>query len=623
MLNILSLLAIILLIGAGPAFHLRKALKISNVFRFILFGLILGLIVLNFTVLTIGHFGFSVSGNNLKLILLLLIKFSILIFLYQYLIKRTRFKFLDLFRKWIYWRINLPDLIFAFVFGFFFIYVCLINTRYYITSWDHFSYWLLDPKMIYKTGYLRDAVVHENLFNIITRSSYYPIHAVYVYNFVGSIKEQYTTFFTILYAFLGTSVCYVFSKRFNTFSQYYVIAVLLIINNIFLFRVYLMISFYAELITAFHIVFFFFILFTDFKTRQYHYRIFLLGINLFIFGFIKVGYYHYTILLGLIWFLHDIKFVYSHCRKIINNYRIYLLLIVLALIFIAREYYLHYILNIQVHESTANLNSLNYFLSHSFNQYYGYLTMITDYLIKNYHIIIFILLLGTILQLFTRNHKKWAYYTVFVCLFLFMIPVIEYLLELRIFKSKSLLRYMTLPFYLIPWLFILPSIKIKYSNISKIIYAIIFVIFVFMVFLGITKKYPLNKYPVHNGSFSECAWQKKHFEISKQIKATIHNKTIMIYDSCCGNKVGNLGVPAIYVRYYLAENYVGGQRKFPLTKIKKSIKDFQPDYILINSNRTNKQLRKIFNLPVNNKTTLIKMINYDPLEFELINLRNN
>lgn len=610
MFSIVLLFLLIFFIGIGSSYYYRDLLQIHNIYTFSVFSMIFGLLILNFFVLTIGHWGIKITGRNLNLIIFILIFCSFIQFIYLAIgIGNLKINLKVIF-KLFKCTIDFTDLVFIIIFSSFFIYIYLINIKYYFPSWDHFTYWLLDAKMIYKTGYLRDAQLQENLFNLFNRSSYYPLHAVYIYHFLGDIKEQFSSLFTIIYAFFGTFLTYIFCKKYNSFSKLFVIGILLVINCNFLFT-NLILTFYAELIVAFHVVFFFYILFKVFKPDQYVKRIFLLIINLLAIGLIKDGYSSYSFLFAMMWFIFDFKFLISNFKIISLNFYYLFFLVFLFIVIFSREHYINNCINIKgLKIDNSELNA-----HHSFIDFYNYIFRIKTYLIENYFSVVLIIFMGFFLHIIEFQKQKWQIYLRIIVFLLLSIPIFYYIRSLQSLQSHSLLRYLTLPFYLIPWLFISFQNGTVYSKIKYYFVIILLILLVTFSSLIIFNNYPLNNRPIITGRYAEFRWQKEYCDLGLKVDALIGNKKIMIIDAMSEDIVGNMGIPAIYVRYYLAYNYVGGQCGFPVTSISSIIEKVKPQFILINANQFNNYLLKYFKISEQNKANLIEIIRSKPIEF--------
>jgi hypothetical protein len=150
--------------------------------------------------------------------------------------------------------------------------------------------------------------------------------------------------------------------------------------------------------------------------------------------------------------------------------------------------------------------------------------------------------------------------------------------------------------------------------VTRILYALLLVMVVWS-FLILNHLIPLKGVPFHDGTYNE--FHGAQFELANKIKEKIKDKNLLIMDSDGSNLVGNMGVPAIYTRYYLSQNNVGGQysnRRDPIGYMKR----IDPDYVLIES--YNKVLIDYFKIKRTNVPALIKVKGVSKNTFEVTEL---
>ena len=285
----------------------------------------LGITAYFLSFLTLGHLGGAINRSSQLMLGILLLVVSEIILAFKTSIK-TEYKKLE--------RI---DYVFWIVFVLFFGYCMFVINTYFFSPWDDFTYWLLDAKVIYEASKLRDSLRVLNLFNY---TSYYPLHAVFIYNIFNRIAEQFASFFTVLYAALATIIIYRSNSNKPENTKILAVLLTLIVNMSFITNQMLLFCSYAEVVVAFNIMLFLHFLIKDYNDKNYPSRVFLLLLTLLIVFLIKTNNLYYCLVLSILWLFYDYRSIKDNLRSLIS-FKVIWFLLILTIIAISRYYYTH------------------------------------------------------------------------------------------------------------------------------------------------------------------------------------------------------------------------------------------------------------------------------------------
>jgi len=128
--------------------------------------------------------------------------------------------------------------------------------------------------------------------------------------------------------------------------------------------------------------------------------------------------------------------------------------------------------------------------------------------------------------------------------------------------------------------------RIRSSKNKEILYNTLFILFTILAGLFLLSqiylKYNLNfKFEPHSGRYKDSKWQEGFYKIAEKAESYLpRGSKVLIVDEV-GAQLGNMAIPAIYVRYYMSNSSVGGQYTTPIEVISKTIEESAADYILV------------------------------------------
>jgi hypothetical protein len=180
--------------------------------------------------------------------------------------------------------------------------------------------------------------------------------------------------------------------------------------------------------------------------------------------------------------------------------------------------------------------------------------------------------------------KRQGVFSLIISFVSILLPVGFFIITLRQdFGSKSLLRYMTLGHFLLPftYMYVEDDRESKFTNTLSFL-AMVFISLILIMFVWVL--YGINiKWKVNEGTYSVPLM--KYAQIAEKAKASVGvGEDILLVDSLGGepSKLANMDVPGIFLRYYLDEYSVGKQYSLPVGQFEKYLNDFvNPDYLLI------------------------------------------
>ncbi|MCO6429457.1 MAG: hypothetical protein J5J00_01250 [Deltaproteobacteria bacterium] len=521
-----------------------------------------------------------------------------------------------------------------------FTYGYLVTLSFYYPDWDHFTFWLLDAKIIFTTEQLAYKSEVQNLF---TRSSFYPLHAALVYFFSGEQVEQYASVITVTYALLATYLIITSISTLRFIAQYCACLLLLILTLHFAITAALF-NFYGEVVSSFYLLLFIYILFLrpqnegEFRLRF----VLLIGVAL-IFFLIKDEHAYYLYILGTLWVLYD-GYINSTDRR---NYTkkpclACALSTLLVLMFLATKVYYNRYINpipysVYVADSVTDLIrglilkdfsvlfapsllimlsiSSKHFASKKWLQFAVYAGLILTSifiltsLLRTLHFSSYSLsytlnlfyylydnlqgisqfagmsfILACLAMAFNRKPLGKIELLLIAIPLLTSLPIINFIVSQSSLQSNSLLRYVTIAFYLMPVLVALSLERLQYFKGLSIAVAIMLSFGFYFVaheyFKGLSTYYGVGISTIHDGRYESFKWQQGFSKISKRIQKVIKEKKLIV---CSMRDISgvctNGDIPGIYYRYYLSQNSVGGQ--FFGERLESLISRTAADYIFI------------------------------------------
>lgn len=146
--------------------------------------------------------------------------------------------------------------------------------------------------------------------------------------------------------------------------------------------------------------------------------------------------------------------------------------------------------------------------------------------------------------------------------------------------SGSISRYITTTLFCLP-LFapyiskVVDALKLKWV-IS--LFLILLVIFMFYKSMDV-----LVNGMYHSGMYKDFRWQNGSYNLANTVLNTIDDKKdkVLIIENDTEGRISNMGIPGIYVRYYLRNVSVGGQYLSTEDRLKGLIVENDASYLLI------------------------------------------
>ena len=117
----------------------------------------------------------------------------------------------------------------------------------------------------------------------------------------------------------------------------------------------------------------------------------------------------------------------------------------------------------------------------------------------------------------------------------------------------------------------------------------------------------------HNGAFKDFKFHKEDYDISRRVLERIGKESVLLANNEGGAFVGNMGLPSLQLRYYLASNTIGGLYNTAKLEFKKKLRQIKPEYVLVTE--WNDELIRLFNPSNSTKMGLFRKISASPPHF--------
>lgn len=592
------------------------------------FSVLLGFIFFNLFQLFLGHFGLPLTGIHDIVYKGLFVLSSWTL----YLMSKSRISLKEILQFDLQFsNYNKLNIFLSALLALFYLYsLKVINTSYFI-PWDVFHYWLLDPKIIYETGYLRQGIdlidIHKDY------GSFLSVSISDLYELMGEVKERRAAYFTLLHAFFAGMFIWQGVSKNETFAKIFGFSVLLIVLSAFSWGHWFY-SNYTEVQCAFYILMFVYFLVSipTYEQKAYWLRFLLLLCSLYILVDIK-PYFPQAMFLTAIWIVYD----WIHYRKqIFKNFKVSYIapvVVFVILLFVSGNYYTsNFIEGVSAAAGKQNYygsgNSLK-MIRKVFDQIipssyaegveiYNLFDNRIDRLVPYFTLLIFSLLS---VILISRKDSR----TGFVIISMLGIAAIYILYVVFFFPVKendSFFRYSTLFFFLIPFV---TSRKFDLSDqlSKKIIAGCFFGLAILNFFLSSYSPQILSR-KNHNGKFDKFPAYAQYQRVAKKVDAylTPEDKLFVINGN---NKVNVRKKSILIIRYNLIQNIVGGI-KFQTKKadeLKNHLRRNRADYILLH-NPTLPFVSELFGIPIDTSKRgsyyLIKINDLENNNFTIIKL---
>jgi hypothetical protein len=177
-----------------------------------------------------------------------------------------------------------------------------------------------------------------------------------------------------------------------------------------------------------------------------------------------------------------------------------------------------------------------------------------------------------------ENNKKYLYLFVSTLL-LFLIPVAVYAVKQHNLRSESLPRYAAMVMYLFPM--VISYAEIAATRLRRIISYITLLVMVIFVFLNLMWPMPLSeKFEISEGTYLSVL-TKYDQSAERVVNLAGEDARVIIMEDSGHQTISNKDVPAIFVRYFMMDQSVGGQYRIPASELEQFAEQSNADYILL------------------------------------------
>lgn len=561
-----TLVILFTLSGLGFAKFLKNQLAFKDIVGYLTNALIFGIIANIIGLQISGLLGIEFSNVFLIYFWAFLALINIIYCLY------SPYKDID-YQLPVISRKNGIDFIwFVLIMGFFFI-IAQICLEHFIPNWDSFTFWGVDAKYLYENRTLRDSSF-ARLYDL-PYSSVYPSLFFLTYVLLGGIYEQFASLISVLFAFLSFMLLFNrFRYQDNTLIKNISYLSIVFILTTFLTLQSILVSMYSEVFCSFLVL-----LFTLVLTRKKieiddYYKRFIILANLsFSFYLVKTPYFSITIPLIAIWLISDVIYFRKDILKVLKDREFILATVFQGIFFYSMWRYISSLtFGTYATYLTQNIGAIR--------DYVAYIFTLLSHIAENIPLIL--MLYGVFAMYFLvflfKNRKVFLSSFVFVVVTFIPMGIFMYMLS-NDFMSKSLIRYISLGFFVLPYIFM----SVKQNNFEKIqgvfstlLTFSIAILCMYFIFFS----YGLNlKIDLSSGSYIDAMPQ--HYYLAEKVKSFVGDEIVTIVDETDEGSIGDVGVPSIYVKYYLFYNNSRSSYRVPVESFYQFYKEYDSDYLLI------------------------------------------
>jgi len=478
---------------------------------------------------------------------------------------------------------------------------------------DHLSFWLLDPKIIFETGIIRQDTdaINSLIDNYAYYGSFLSIPRFDLYSLIGSVDEKTCSYFTVLFAFIGLAAISGFYSKFKSnaysTSEFY--------GNIIIFGAFIILitslatntnkslifGAYAEVPTALYL---FFIVILSFGFNKIpklkKFTLFLL----FSFIFINIKFAHlsyFYILSSLVLINMSFSFIKNFIRtKRIEKVNLDLktqLPIIILLLFTVIMYFLNqvYFEKLSSSQVYIDITYKKQVIERGFSIIFEKISQnpfksISELLIlfatrlnevlSYYSLLSYSILIGLILFIFKPNLNLLK--PIVVLLFFILIPIIGYSVTGKSMNSGSLYRYTTIGFFVLPLIYCAFDFNSK-SKLYKIFVSLFLVLSLFFFSDKIYEVSQSENFYFRQGSLLKIDRFRRLSKLSNKIKSKLNETdNLMLVTVRSNSEFRSKSIDASSIIYNLHDNMVCPIYKTnKVTSFEKFLFDCNPDYLLI------------------------------------------
>lgn len=568
------LVPLILLLGLPIPFFLRKVFPIKNILSYLSLSLLLGLLFHSFIIFILGIAGIPITTT----FLLLYLSISVIVntLLYFFFIKEQQMTdYLENFKP------GILDIIWLIFFFIIFLFFVQITTEWFFPNWDNFTYWAVDAKYIYQNHTL-DGKSLDLLQKFYL--PFYPLQLSFVYFLYGEIVEQYSALLTLLYAY--SSLLFLYSNILGKRKTAVVKNLLYFLSFSGFFSFFLslntLVTQYAEVFCSVIILLFGVVTFSKSKTRKDFFlksaMVLFLSTSLY---FTKLAYAPISLLLIIIFFCYNFSSLRDIYKIIGKKGRIAFFIALIVILVIGTSFmndsdFLYNILKYVKYVPESGIFTRERFLY--FKDILKYLLNV----IPEFILVSLILFSGFLFK--SERKKGQASKKILVVLALCSLPLILYFFVMQDTYNSSLLRYMSLVFFLVPYLFIeISNYEERRNLVIELIVTIVFLLLSFSMIFEKAIEFGFNwDYLPNSGRYIDSDLIKVPYEISNKISEYIEkDSTIMFVSKTFYDQIGNVFPPSLYIRYFFLEESLGGQYSVPAQYWFGYLEKFNPEYVFV------------------------------------------
>ncbi len=561
---------ITLIFGFAPAFFFRKVFKFENIIGWLVNSSVLGVLFIPFLFILLGW-----VGINWVFIysIIFLYGCSLLGLLLLFLFEDD----LSLKNSLGLKGIGKSDIFFFAVLGGYTFILTLQNFYRVYIQWDAFTFWGLDAKYIFQMNQLRDSTL--DVFGLFRYTAYYPVYYSIIYDLYGAVVEQYANWINVFLNFLAMLLVYnqIIHKGFA--QKFFVVTLLVIVSYAAFLNVY-MLSMYSDVLCAFTLLLFAVVLTSpyEFEHETYNKRIFLLLTAATCLYFIKSPYIFLTGFLIFVYILYDFELLQNNWRILINRTDFKVGIAIIVLMYAMRSYYFAFILEVG-NTPIKDLYTPHFVSLHS-SAVYGAGLAAWFFNRSPYLVGLWVVGLCSVLLIGKSGPNRSYYYIYCLSISIVLFYLAVYVINQSDLTSGSLVRYCAVVMYLIPLLFTWfhfdpPPAKLIVST------AVLFLLCGYFFTKIMTPMPMYEKFELSTGSYN-VVLKKEARLAEKALRLAGNSSRILIADDVSNDiLVGNMNIEAIFVRYFLMFNSVGGQYTTTADRLYEYALIQDADYILL------------------------------------------
>lgn len=573
-LRFLVIIPLSMFLGFSFPYIFKKVIPIKNILTYFVLSLFYGLFLNSLVILGLGLLGISITSNFFWFYIPSVLLLNLLF--YVFCIPREEIE-----QYFLNTKLGVVDLIWFGIYFLCFIFFLQICTERFFPNWDNFTYWAIDAKYIFESGslYGKSLDILEKFYLPL-----YPLQLSYVYFLYGRVVEQFSSLLTLLYGYIGL---FVLSSYIADSKRDWVMKNLLYFLSLtalvsFFYSLNTLVTQYADVFCAVLILFYGIVVFSSKVDQDTFFLRFILVVLLSTALYLtKLAYAPISLLMIVLYLLYDAHFLLSVFKGLKKNTRVILWISLLFFVFLGVYIIFKTPFGKNITHYTVIFKDFHVFTKKRFE----YLVKILHYLlgrIPEFLLAVFLLFGGYIF--YNKGIKKTDSKKILVTLILSVVPILFYFILMKDTKNGSLLRYMSLVFFLIPYLLILLTKDIKFNGMQTFVLSTLILIpVVFSIFFRIHIEYGFNwEFAPKSGEYMDSELLKEPYLISEEIRSKIEpDDKIMFVGQEPGENIGNIAPPNLYIKYYLAENSVGSQYSISVEEWIDYMYDYNPDYVFI------------------------------------------